>query len=88
MPTPPGRCPRHACLMTPLCPACVAGLEVVARLKMSMPPRRRLRPDIVCGTLTSYRYGCRCEPCREANSTYKRAWEQRAKVRWAGEARG
>lgn len=38
-----------------------------------------------CGTHSGYSRGCRCDPCREAESAYRRLSRERNLVRLAGQ---
>lgn len=52
--------------------------------------RTKLRAP-VCGTVSAYVTGCRCDPCTAANTTYHREYRRTvrrlARARWAAHRR-
>lgn len=60
---------------------CSAACRKKRRNRQQMAWRRRVEcPGHMHGTLSGYgTYGCRCEPCREANTMYTR--DKRAKAK-------
>lgn len=40
-----------------------------SHLRCNVDSRRSRTSEAQCGTTTKYRYGCRCQSCRDANTT-------------------
>ena len=66
------------------CPECEAAKRSFydrrnAARRSSISPRGPYGRDAMCGEYVSYKRGCRCQECKEANSAYMRALRSRKK---------
>lgn len=78
----PGTYSYHKCRCEPCCEAYRARQRQYAA---SRPRPVKPQKPVVHGKASTYKSGCRCEPCRVANARYRAAWK--AKWRSSGSAK-